>query len=1120
MITDYDKAVATFEWPRLTGAFNWATDWFDVIARDNDRTALWIVEQDGSEQKVTFAQMADRSDRVATWLRSLGVGKGDRVILMLGNQVELWESMLAVAKLGAIIMPTTGALGAADLADRISRGGARFVIANAADAEKFSTPELAAVDVGLTRILVGPRAPGEIVESPPSTDDDDSGRDVPTHRSDHWHSYADAYDVESAGPFDPGTTVDDPLLIYFTSGTTSRPKLVEHSQISYPVGHMSTMAWIGSRPGDVHLAISSPGWAKHAWSCFFAPWIAEATIFVYNYARFDAAALLAQMRRAGVATFCAPPTVWRMLIQADLGERPEALREVLGAGEPLNPEVIAAVHRAWGLTIRDGFGQTETTLQIGNTPGQPVKAGSMGRPMPGVPVVLVDPLTGEPADEGEICLDLSQSPLNLMTGYLGDPERNSAVMAGGYYHTGDVASRDADGYITYIGRTDDVFKSSDYKVSPFELESVLIEHPAVVEAAVVPQPDATRLAVPKAYVTLAEGWTAGVDTARAILEHARDNLAPYLKVRRVEFFELPKTVSGKIRRVELRRREEDAHAAGTPIESEYRYEDLVDAPLPSYDAGPTDTPILEETIGANFARTAATHPDIEALVDVAADRRWTYAELDAEVDVVARGLMALGIERGDRVGIWAPNCGEWTIVQYAAAKVGAILVNINPAYRTHELGYVLNQSGARTLISATSFKTSDYASMVEQVRAEAPALQEVFFLGTEDWARLRSGAEAVSGDELAARLASLSNTDPINIQYTSGTTGFPKGATLSHRNILNNGFFVTEQIKLMPGDRLCIPVPFYHCFGMVMGNLGCTTHGVTMVIPAPGFDPGLTLAAIESERCTGVYGVPTMFIAMQNHPDFAGRDLSTLRTGIMAGSVCPVEVMKRCVEDMHMSEVAIAYGMTETSPVSCQTLIDDDLERRTASIGRAHPHVEIKIVDPDSGEIVERGQPGEFCTRGYSVMLGYWNDPEKTSESLDSEGWMHTGDIAVMRADGYCNVVGRIKDMVIRGGENVYPREIEEFLYTHPDVEDAQVIGVPDTRYGEEICAWIRMKPGRMVLDVEAVRDFATGKLAHYKIPRYVHIVEEFPMTVTGKIRKVDMRAAMVELLGLEPPGD
>ncbi|HET7741905.1 MAG TPA: AMP-binding protein [Mycobacterium sp.] len=545
VISDYDEAVGTFAWPQLTGAFNWATDWFDVIATDNHRTALWIVEEDGSEQKVTFAEMADSSDRVATWLASLGVGKGDRVILMLGNQVELWEAMLAVAKLGAVIMPTTGALGPADLADRIARGGAAFVIANDTDTAKFDD-----VPGDYVRIVVGQAVPG-------------------------WHSYAAAYAVASAGRFTSRTTVDDSMLVYFTSGTTTRPKLVEHSQVSYPVGHMSTMAWIGVRPGDVHLAISSPGWAKHAWSCFFAPWIAEATIFVYNYGRFDAAALLAQIRRAGVATFCAPPTVWRMLIQSDLGSRPEALREVLGAGEPLNPDVIATVERAWGLTIRDGFGQTETTLQIGNTPGQPVKAGSMGRPMPGVPVVLVDPITGECAEEGEICLDLRADPLNLMTGYLGDPERNEAVMAGGYYHTGDVASRDEDGYITYIGRTDDVFKSSDYKVSPFELESVLIEHPAVVEAAVVPQPDDTRLSVPKAYVALADGWAADAETARAIMEYARDHLAPYLKVRRVEFFELPKTISGKIRRVELRTREDEAHQSGTPIATEHRYEDLV-----------------------------------------------------------------------------------------------------------------------------------------------------------------------------------------------------------------------------------------------------------------------------------------------------------------------------------------------------------------------------------------------------------------------------------------------------------------------------------------------------------------------------------------------------------------
>jgi fatty-acyl-CoA synthase len=535
--------------------------------------------------------------------------------------------------------------------------------------------------------------------------------------------------------------------------------------------------------------------------------------------------------------------------------------------------------------------------------------------------------------------------------------------------------------------------------------------------------------------------------------------------------------------------------------------------MESYDAGPTEVPIIEETIGANFERTAAEHPDIEALVDVAQGLRWTYRELNDEIDVVARGLLGRGIAKGDRVGIWSPNRAEWTIVQYATAKIGAILVNINPAYRTHELGYVLNQSGVRMLISATDFKTSDYVGMVAEVRTEAPALTEVVFLGTEDWAALR--AAAVPEGDLRARQATLANTDPINIQYTSGTTGFPKGATLSHRNILNNGFFVTEGINLRPGDRLCIPVPFYHCFGMVMGNLGCTTHGVTMVIPAPGFEPGVTLETIEAERCTGVYGVPTMFIAMQNHPSFGERDLSSLRTGIMAGAVCPIEVMKRCINDMHMAEVAIAYGMTETSPVSCQTLHDDDLERRTETIGRAHPHVEVKIIDPDTGEIVERGAPGEFCTRGYSVMLGYWDDEAKTAEAIDEDGWMHTGDLAVMRADGYCTIVGRIKDMVIRGGENVYPREIEEFLYGHPGIEDAQVIGVPDAKYGEEICVWVKMKPGAEPLTVDAIREFAQGRLAHYKIPRYVHLVDEFPMTVTGKIRKVQMREESVQILGL-----
>ena len=540
----HDRAVTEFRWPDVGERFNWAVDWFDAIARDNAGTALWIVEEDGSEQRLTFDEMATRSDQVAVWLAGLGVAKGDHVLLMLGNQVELWETMLAVSKLGAVIMPTTAALGSADLRDRVDRGAARVVVANSADTAKFD------------------EVPGDYLC-------------VCVGQADGWQTYSEAYAAQPH-PFETVTAATDPLLLYFTSGTTSKPKLVEHTQVSYPVGHLSTMYWIGARPGDVHLAISSPGWAKHAWSCFFAPWTAEATIFVYNYARFDAASLLDRIRRAGVTTFCAPPTVWRMLIQADLSGGRGDLRELLAAGEPLNPEVITQVQRAWDLTIRDGYGQTETTLQIGNIAGEPLKPGSMGRPMPGVPVALVDPLTGELADEGEIVLDLSQHPVNLMTGYLGDDERQAEAMFGGFYHTGDVAQRDSDGYITYIGRTDDVFKASDYKVSPFELESVLIEHPAVAEAAVVPAPDATRLAVPKAYVALAPGWAPDAETAKAILAHAREHLAPYLRVRRVEFFELPKTISGKIRRVELRDRERQAFDGGRSLSQEFRDDQFPD----------------------------------------------------------------------------------------------------------------------------------------------------------------------------------------------------------------------------------------------------------------------------------------------------------------------------------------------------------------------------------------------------------------------------------------------------------------------------------------------------------------------------------------------------------------
>nr|WP_218876241.1 AMP-binding protein [Nocardioides marinisabuli] len=535
----------------------------------------------------------------------------------------------------------------------------------------------------------------------------------------------------------------------------------------------------------------------------------------------------------------------------------------------------------------------------------------------------------------------------------------------------------------------------------------------------------------------------------------------------------------------------------------------------SYAAGPTEPPLPDTTIGADLSRTVAAHPDREALVEVASGRRWTWRELEDDVDRVAKGLMAAGVEKGDRVGIWAPNCAEWTLVQYAAARTGAVLVNVNPAYRTHELAYAVNQSGLSLMVAATSFKSSDYTAMLRGVGPQCPDLRRVVHIGTDDWDALVAGGDDVSDEALAERAGSLDPDDPINIQYTSGTTGYPKGATLTHRNILGNGFMTTELIGLGPEDRLCIPVPFYHCFGMVMGNLGCTSHGTTMVIPAPGFDPETTLRTIAAERCTGVYGVPTMFIAMQNHPTFAEHDLSSLRTGIMAGSVCPVEVMKRCVDDMHMSEVAIAYGMTETSPVSCQTRVDDDLERRTATIGRVHPHLEIKVVDPVTGETLPRGTAGEYCTRGYSVMRGYWDDAERTAEAIDADGWMHTGDLAVMREDGYCTIVGRIKDMVIRGGENIYPREIEEFLHTHPDVEDVQVIGVPDERYGEELCAWVRLREGAEPLDAAAVRSFCEGRLAHFKIPRYVLVVEEFPMTVTGKIRKVEMREETTRMLEL-----
>ncbi len=532
----------------------------------------------------------------------------------------------------------------------------------------------------------------------------------------------------------------------------------------------------------------------------------------------------------------------------------------------------------------------------------------------------------------------------------------------------------------------------------------------------------------------------------------------------------------------------------------------------SYSSGESVTPLLGDTIGGNFDATVRAFGDREALVDCPTGRRWTYAELAADVDALALGLLELGIAKGDRVGIWAPNCAEWTLTQYATAKIGAILVNINPAYRTRELEFVLNQSGITLLVAAERLKSSDYAGMIAEVRPRCAGLKTVVLIGHPEWQSLLDAGRRLDRGALGA--IELDTDDPINIQYTSGTTGFPKGATLSHHNILNNGFFVGELCNYTEADRICIPVPFYHCFGMVMGNLGATSHGACMVIPAPAFDPAATLAAVQAERCTSLYGVPTMFIAELSVPGFADYDLSSLRTGIMAGSPCPVEVMKQVIERMGMTEVGICYGMTETSPVSTQTRADDSLDRRVSTVGRVGPHLEVKVVDPETGRTVPRGTPGELCTRGYSVMLGYWNQPDKTAEAVDVAHWMHTGDLAVMDADGYLAITGRIKDMVIRGGENIYPREIEEFLYTHPDILDAQVIGVPDVKYGEELMVWVRLREGAQALTAESLRTFCTGQLAHYKIPRYVHIVDEFPMTVTGKVRKVEMRERSAEFLG------
>ena len=536
----------------------------------------------------------------------------------------------------------------------------------------------------------------------------------------------------------------------------------------------------------------------------------------------------------------------------------------------------------------------------------------------------------------------------------------------------------------------------------------------------------------------------------------------------------------------------------------------------AYAAGPTDTPLLDETIGENLARTVGKHGNRDALVSVHQDIRWTYQEFADRVTALAKGMIAAGLRAGDRVGLWSPNYAEWTLVQFATAEIGVIVVNVNPSYRTHELAYAINQSECRWIISAPSFKTSDYRSMVEATRSECPVLERAVFFWDDDWNELCAGSDTVTDDDLDQIASTLGPDDPINIQYTSGTTGFPKGATLTHRNILNNGHNVARGQKLTHEDRLCIPVPFYHCFGMVMGNLGCVSTGACMVIPGDAFDPVATLTAVEQERCTALYGVPTMFIAELALPNFEDFDLTSLRTGVMAGSLCPEDTMVACVEKMHIVDVTNCYGMTETSPVSCQTPVGDTLAHQTQTVGVAHPHVEVRIADPATGETLPRGERGEFCTRGYSVMQGYWNEPEKTAGSIDADGWMHTGDIAIMFDDGYVNIVGRIKDMIIRGGENIYPREVEEFLSNHPDIGDIQVIGIPDAKYGEAVMACIIPTAGAAeAVTLESLKEFCAGKIAHFKVPAHIRVVNEFPMTVTGKIRKIEMREDAIADLGL-----
>jgi fatty-acyl-CoA synthase len=1016
-------------------------------------------------RRSTFGELDARVTRLANALTQRGVGRGERVAVLGLNSLEIVETWLAAQRLGAIVVPINFRLAADEIAYLLADSGATVAV----------------VDAALAYILEQARATANSVHT------------VLTIAAD----LQAAIDTAADDPVHIVVGDEEPAFIVYTSGTTGFPKGAVLTHRNLYLHAFSSIATLGHIGDDCWLGVA-PLFHTAGVSGMLPAFLTGGKVVIPRSGGFDAEETVRTIVTERVTSCWMTPAQWQMvcvldgLTEWDLSHLQRVWWGAAPASTALLQNMIQVFPRA---DIVAAFGQTEcspiTCLLRGADAIR--KIGSVGTPMLNVEARIVDDDMTDvaPGDIGEI---VYQGPL-VMKEYWNKPVETDDAFRGGWFHSGDLVRQDDDGYIYVVDRKKDMIISGGENIYSAEVENVLAAHPKVGEVAVIGVPDPKWGETPVAVIVPRD--SADTPTEDEIESHCLAHLAPYKRPRRIAIVEgLPRNASGKVLKNVLREQ------YGAPR---------------SYAAGRNDVALLDETIGENFERTATAHPDVDALVDVPSGRRWTYAELNREIDVVARALIASGVGRGDRIGIWAPNCAEWTIVQYATAKAGAILVTINPAYRTHELAYVLQHAGVRMLLSTSEFKSSDYRSMVAEVRSDLPGLTEVVFLDSSDWVALRRRGAEVSAEQLRSRMDSLQPSDPINIQYTSGTTGSPKGAVLSHRNILNNGFFVTDLINFGPGDRLCIPVPFYHCFGMVMGNLGCTTHGATMVIPSAGFDPAATLAAVEQERCTALYGVPTMFIAVLGHPDLAHRDVSSLRTGIMAGAPCPVEVMKRCVDTLNMAEVSIAYGMTETSPVSCQTLHDDDLERRTATIGHAHPHVEIKIVDPESGTVVERGATGEFCTRGYSVMLGYWNDEDKTRDAIDDDGWMHTGDLAVMRDDGYCTIVGRIKDMVIRGGENVYPREIEEFLYTHPDIEDVQVIGVPDPKFGEEICAWIKMRPGSAPLDTAGIRAYAAGKLAHYKVPRYVRVVDEFPMTVTGKVRKVEMRAEMVRLLDAQP---